>query len=947
MHRNVHRAIPLVFAAAAGLLLASSVLAGTTGKLTGVVRSDKKEPLAGVNIRVIGQRLGAITDDQGRYTILNIPAGETSVQASLIGYTAKTVEKISVVPDFTTEMDITLTSEAVQMQEVKVEATRPLLQKDATGTTRFITADDIQKMPTRGYKDAAAQQSGIVNFQRNIDREANNGPTLILRGGRPNETAFYVDGFSQQDPLTGNATTAINNDAIQEVVVMNGGFNAEYGRIMSGVVNVVTKEGGDRYAGSFEAVTDNVGGGTGDELFNSRIYDYNLYDGSFGGPIAQNKDWGTFYVSGQRRWQRDRAPRSNYGLPLPSNSLGGWTGQGKLTVPMGKQMNLKFGALSSTDDWSEYRNSYRFDLAHTPHYQDTNNSYTGSFNHTLNARTFYGLGVTFFETERKRGDGLYFDRLPEYGQFGSAQLRDDIPWFFPGLGGTPGDPLSDSLAATILRMPGNTGALWDDYLRRQSQYMAVKGDVTSQVNPYHQLKAGFQGDRHTLRFYENYFPSQFGPGQQDIDAYGFNEWGDTEDAHGGDKLSSLDGARQPYTASAYLQDKYERSGIVVNTGLRFDYINVNAKALKDEDHPLGPDNVLTEADLTDAKTYARISPRLGVGFPVTDKTVMHVNWGQFYQQPNLQDLYVSYRFLDYKVRKGGYYVPFGNPNLKPEMTTAYEVGIAHQLSPVAKFDLSVYYKDVRDLVQVANIASSPYSFASFRNKDFATLKGIDLGFTLRPTNHLSGNLAYSLSVAKGTGSVSNTQRNIAWTASEPPTQTSPLDFDQRHKMSLNVDYSYGHHEGYKMGKYTPFADFGINMLYNVASGTPFTPTTVYDEVNQNNLAGQPTDALNSRVGPWTQSLDFKATKGFPLAGLNLQAYVWVLNAFNTNNAITVYQGTGSAYTTGYLNTVEGTAVADKLQGESIDPNAAYKLALQNQNLFSIPRTVRFGLRMDF
>src|SRR6266487_2352085 len=180
MYRTVHRALSLVFAAAVCLLLAPAAIAGTTGKLTGVVRSEKKEVLPGVNIRVIGQRLGAITDDQGRYTIIGIPAGVLSVQASLIGYTAQTTENVTIAPDFTTELNITLQSEAVQLQEVKVEATRPLLQKDATGTTRFLSADDIQRLPTRGYKEAAAQQSGIVNFQRNIDREANNGPTLIL-----------------------------------------------------------------------------------------------------------------------------------------------------------------------------------------------------------------------------------------------------------------------------------------------------------------------------------------------------------------------------------------------------------------------------------------------------------------------------------------------------------------------------------------------------------------------------------------------------------------------------------------------------------------------------------------------------------------------------------------------------------------------------------------------
>src|SRR5213075_488911 len=142
-------------------------------------------------------------------------------------------------------------------------------------------------------------------------------------------------------------------------------------------------------------------------LFRSRVYDYNIYDGAFGGPLLPGKDAGSFYLSGQRRWQRDRSPRINFDTPLPSNSLGGWTGQGKLSLNLSKQMNLKFGILNSNDDWSEYRNSYRFDLAHTPRYEDQNQSYTGILKHTLSAKTFYDLGATFFKTERKRGDGLF------------------------------------------------------------------------------------------------------------------------------------------------------------------------------------------------------------------------------------------------------------------------------------------------------------------------------------------------------------------------------------------------------------------------------------------------------------------------------------------------------------------------------------------------------------
>jgi outer membrane receptor protein involved in Fe transport len=922
------------------LALAVPALAGTTGKLTGRVVDEKKQPLPGVNVRIEGQRLGAITDDHGEYFVIGIPAGRYIVHMNLIGYANYTAENVEITPDFSTTIDAVMKTEAVQMNEVVVNAERPLLQKDATGTTRFLSGSDIQKLPTRGYRDAVAQQAGVVNFARQIDREATNTNTLILRGGRPNETAYFVDGFSQQDPLTGNSTTAINNSAIEEVVLMSGGFNAEYGRIMSGVVNVVTKEGGDRYSGSLEAVTDNLTG-TGKEIFNSRVYDYNLYDGSFGGPLVSGKDLGSFYLSGQRRWQFDRSPRSNYTAPLPSNSLGGWTGQGKLVLQLNPAIDMKFGVLNSSDDWSEYRNSFRFDLAHTPRYQDRNESYSGQLNHKVNSRTFYGLAGTFFSTERKRGDGLFFDDLLGYSRTGNPQLREDLPWFYPGLGGTPGDPLSDSLAARVLSVPGSTGALWDDYLRRQSQYLALRGDVTSQVNSFHQVKAGVQADRHELRFYQNYFPSQFVPGQLDIDAYGFDENGQKG------SLDSRDGPRKPTTASAYLQDRYERGGLVANVGVRYDYLNVNAQALKSEDLPLGADNRLTDDDLTKAKTYSRISPRIGIGFPFTDKSVLHVNWGQFYQQPNLQDLYVSYRFLEYKVQKGGYYVPFGNPNLKPEMTTAYEVGLAHQLNEYSKMDISVYYKDVRDLVQVANIPSRPYSFASFRNKDFATLKGVDLAFTLRPVNHLSGSLSYSLSFAQGTGSVSNSQRNIAWTASEVPHQTSPLDFDQRHKLSVNMDLALGKGQGPKWRGWSLLSDTDLNVLYNVATGTPFTPTIVTDEVTQLNVAQQPTGSLNSRTSPATQSLDFKLSKALRFTTTRMAAYVWVLNAFNTNNALAVYSGTGSAYTTGYLNTEGGRAVAASLAASGIDADRAYALATQNQSLFSIPRTIRFGVRTEF
>lgn len=401
MSRTVCRAAGLLLLVVAIALPVSAAWGGTTGKLAGKVINDKKEPLAGVNIRIEGQRLGAVSDEQGNYFIIGIPGGNYSVRANMLGQAPFVASNVTINPDFTTTLDIVMKTEAVQMQEVRVEAQRPLLQKDATGTTRFLSSEDIKKLPTRGYRDAAAQQTGIVNFQRQIDAETQNSNTLIIRGGRPNETAYYVDGFSQQDPLTGTSSTAISNNAIQEVVVLTGGFAPEYGRIMSGAVNVVTREGGKNYFGALEAVTDNLSG----DWAGAPKTDYNIYDGSLGGPIIPGNDRLTFYASGERRWQRDRSPsfiadvtKNQYeslGLDpdfKPDNGSGGFTYQGKVAWTFSDKANLKLGALGSEDKWQEYTHTYMFNLPHTPRYEDKNQSYTGTFNHILSPKTFYTVG---------------------------------------------------------------------------------------------------------------------------------------------------------------------------------------------------------------------------------------------------------------------------------------------------------------------------------------------------------------------------------------------------------------------------------------------------------------------------------------------------------------------------------------------------------------------------
>lgn len=950
--------VALVLFLAIGSLTA--VMAGTTGQINGVVRDAASgAPVANANITILGTTQGASTGADGEYFILYLPAGTYSVQASVIGYKPTVTQNVLVTADFTTELDFSLEQTlAATLEPIMVRAERPMIQRDATATVRILDSQQYERLPTRGYQEAASLQAGVVGSQGSLalnvqGNETTNTPLLFIRGGRSNEVAYFVDGFSQQDPLTGYSTTSINTNAVEQVVVMTGGFNAEYGRIMSGAVNVVTKEGADDYFGTLEAVTDNLA-----PMVGAKKYDNNIYAGSLGGPLLPGNQDVSFFVSGERRWQRDRSPRATVGGRLPSNSLSGYTWQGKVTWDVTQDLTLKAGTLSSLDDWQEYLHQYRFTPDHMPRYEDRNYSYFGSITNKLGSNTFVNLSANFFQTERKRGDGVYFDDLAAYGRIKLTETHDSTgaPIVVPERVGnrSTADDLSlfwnpDTRQDSVF----TPGRVWDDYLQRNSSYVGFAGDVSSKWSDHNTAKLGADFQRHTLRFYEHLFPDQAslgldGSGYVDVVNYGYDQTGTREVDE--DQGGFEDGAKHPITAALYLQNKYEFQDFVLNAGLRYDYLDPRTSSLANETFPLGTtpgDQALDEADLRESNQRNRISPRLGVGFPVSENTLFHANYGRFYQQPALQDLYTSYRYMEYKVRTGGYYFAFGNPNLIPETTTAYEVGVTHALAPQVRVDATAFYKDVQDLVEVQNIPSNPKNFASYRNNDFGTIKGLDLNLALVAARGISGSVTYSLSYASGTGSVSDTQRNIAWQASPsviPPKQTAPLAFDQRHKLVLNADLTTDRESGPEVFGIRPFESTGLNMLFNIGSGFPFTPTTIANEVSLAATSDRPAGPINSRYGPWTYRLDGKLTRGFEVSGMRLDAYIWAINILDTENAITVYSGTGSAETTGWLSSEEGRKWSQEKGPEAV---ALYKLRERDPNNFSVPRQVRFGLKTSF
>ncbi len=232
-------------------ILAPIILwAGTTGKITGkIIDAETGMPLAGANVVVTGTSYGTAAGADGRYVIMNIPAGTYSLAASMIGYKTVTMTNVQVSVDLTTTQDYMMDVAAIEGEGVIVEATRPIIQQDITASRTIQSGEDVLRMPVDSYEGALVTIAGAVMEQGQVH----------FRGGRAREIVFLLDNTSMTDPLSGTNDTEVSTFAIQETHTMTGGFSAEYGNAQSGVVNVVTKDGGDAFNGKVRFTTSGYG----------------------------------------------------------------------------------------------------------------------------------------------------------------------------------------------------------------------------------------------------------------------------------------------------------------------------------------------------------------------------------------------------------------------------------------------------------------------------------------------------------------------------------------------------------------------------------------------------------------------------------------------------------------------------------------------------------------
>uniref|UniRef100_A0A832G7X1 TonB-dependent receptor n=1 Tax=Ignavibacterium album TaxID=591197 RepID=A0A832G7X1_9BACT len=926
------------------LLLSFSIYAQSgVGKLSGkVIDADTKEPLVGANIVILNTDWGAATNVEGEYFVLNVPPGNYDVRFSYVGYAPKTVQNVRIVAGVTYELNVELSTDFT-LPEIVVQD-KKFFEEKATNTKKIIDSDQINRLPVKGVERLASLQSGVVMAEGSGGSDGN--ATLNVRGGRGGEVLYIVDGIPQNDVFTGANYSQVSNAAIEQIAFEIGGYEAKYGQAQSGIVNVTTKTGSANYSLYADVLTSSY----------TDNYGYNLYTGTLGGPIIPGNPKQTFFLSFERGWFKDADPRAiNYEFPsinksydfIPENDAGVYRITAKTSHGFG-DWTARLGANINT---RTYRGVIQTYMKHNPEHntrnEQMNQSYSFRLSQNVSSNSFWNLNLGYKFFKEENGDGIWFDNLLAYGDsLENAKIGVTLPKNGQRV-------LADEVGIFFKK-----GRVSNGYSKYQSNTLTGDFDFTTQVQN-HLIEVGFGANYHTLR---NYFIAPVGLAADNIrnlpleerffrlqpSVFGYDITGSRETSADNDAETEF-APKTPLLAYGYVQDRFELEDIVLNLGVRFDYFDTKTDVLKNPNLPYaaGDPSKFDKEDFVEKKPEFKISPRIGLGFPVTATTVFHAQYGKFIQQPRLDQLYTSKLDLNDLVRDAQ--LTFLNGQVRSEETTQYEIGFRQVLGNVAALNITAFYKNTKGLINQQLVffqrvpGGQTLEYYAPTNTDFGTIKGLAFSLDVARVSYFSMSLNYTYSIAEGTGSSTGSNFVAAFRNTGPdriPKVIAPLDFDQRHTGTINVDF------------YVPKGDLGIfellnaNVLVSFNSGRPYTPLAEQNLLEGSSNWGETKGYVNSAYGPGNFRVDLKLEKGFALGSAMLTPYVQIENLFDADNPVSVYRSTGSPYTTAWLTTQSGRTYAEGTP----DPEKFkqdYQSLERDPFNFGIPRTIKLGFKVNF
>ncbi len=938
----------------------SIILAQVPGKIAGKVYDSQGNTLPGANIMVDGTTIGASSDIDGNYVILNISPGTYTLTASYIGYQKYVIKNIRVTAGFTTNLDFHLRESSMQLEQtVVVTAKEPLVQKDALGKVSTITQEQLQTMPVENLNQVLATQSNVSVLSNTPTAKAGYNirgiDDIRMRGGRNNELALMIDGVKVSNPVFGGFGTSISTGAIKQIEIESGGFSARYGNALSGVINLTTRGGSNKTKGYLQYYSsDPFGAGflTNEKgrALAKQNFQFSLSGGipfikklSYFISAEVNKSAGTVLYFDNIVWDDYRnitlsdgtemlLPTSDEiiagikaGLPLDSIQVGLGKNWKKTRAPDGRRVN----PIDNMAGWQAlgWNNSYNiffkfnynitptikirfsglFDQRYTQYngfnaYYDYNmpgqnvqirssNKQTITFSHTINAKSFYNINLSRFYEKRNVRILRDYDNKYASGWNIFEPAEDNIKRpeeYIPARSSKAiRDPFENAfyLIADNRWYSGDMSTTWEARMDFTSNY------VTSQT-----LETGFQF---------NYI---------DLDYHSYQN------------ISSVDPFPTTYhyfpkEGALYVQNKSELDQIIITAGLRLDYFNTGGTFWKDPFNPLGEqvggDSLVYNA-IEEVKPKVRISPRIGIAYPLTDKSILSFNFGHFYQRANYRDMYrASGANREVSLVRGNL---IGNPNLEPEQAIQYELSLQHQLGDDFAIKLNLWAKETVN--QVGSVVvpaysdpgqNNPFTYSIFVNNNLGSAKGLEINIKKRVTNNWGFTFDYSYSHAKV---LLPTSWDGFWrgnTSSSLPKRETTAPWDQTHVIRLNLQYNIPQNGSW-------YQNMNINLIYYGESGVPYTPTMP---------SGVLVEPYSARW-PFAHRIDFRLGKYMRLSDwIKTRIYLEVKNLFDTEIVLTGYTRTGSP-------TNPGTSSYYTLSSTYWDS--------RNNNNFGLRRSVNLGFQ---
>lgn len=880
------------------LISAGSLLfAGITGKISGkIFDKETNEPIIGANVIIEGTYFGAAADLDGYYFINNVTPGKYSLKFSAIGYRNVTVENVAVRIDLTTNVDVQLSSEAVTLGEVVVQATQPLVTKDLTSTSAIVSSEEIKMMPVENLHQVVNLQAGVVDGH--------------FRGGRSGEVAYLIDGIPVNDVFNGSLSVTVENNAIRQLEVISGTFNAEYGSALSGVVNIVTKEGSQKFEAFASVYLGNYFTQHSDIFYNlnrANLSGPKDFQFNFSGP-TKILDGLTFFVNGRyfkddgyfygrriyNNW--DTAPT----IPdeaNPSFFINHNTGDGAY-VAMNPEENKSFsGKLTyGLQDW-KFTYSFFWDDHQNRYYNHAFRLAPDALKTHFRTNYVHNFQISFFPSQSTFTTLKYSNSDNQYNGYLYADEYD--PRYV--------DPnFASPISAYTFNYGGNETDRYDRFTKSNLVLLALE----SQISKEHKLKFGAEGRFHEL--YNHWKTIRNQTEAEGTWTIGYTEIGTPYHV----LYDSPTGSEKPFELAAYLQDKMEYDIMIINAGVRFDYFNSNTSLPVKIRNPLNNPNFPGAFQTRKAEAEWKISPRFGVSFPISDQGAIHFSYGHFFQLPVFDNLYVNNNYNIDQTSGLNNYV--GNPELKAQKTVMYELGVQQVIFPDVALDASVYYRDIRDLLGIQILETyEGFLFGRYINRDYGNVKGLIITLEKRYSDFFSAKIDYTYQVARG--NASDPLQNFYNNQSDPPVEETkkvvPLNWDQT--STLNVIATVG-----------DLSDWTVGLVFSYGTGTPYTEDPRYTR----GLRFE-----NNGTKPSSINLDLKATKNFDLFGLYFNAYLMIYNLLDIKNEYGVSASTGRA---------GQDLTAEEYTGNIYGLNTKEEYLLNPQN-YSAPRQIRIGIGVGF